>query len=476
MGTCEWDDAASWLLSTSGGGGGGVQQRTPPPRDTLTDDQRERIRLRREEALARRRRTEGGAGAPAPSTAPGAGFACAATTETASPLAARVPRAPSPPSPVRSLHDDAFDPPAHAAPPPAAVAPENLERKRAFAAALAAAMAQTPGDGDGDDTIPAGGATRPDWLVSPTDAAGAPRPVKAYSPTLATAGLDAFDPASLRVTPDQLEKLPKFTAQFWRLKASLMDCVIVCRHGSFYNMFDVDSDVGVGIGEFLLTRVRAIRLTSACVFTGLRISGKPARFMQKVGWHKDHFDAWAAKLLGQGYAVARVEETSRREGGVPGKDKDGGAGKGTKGGSGSIIEREVSEIYTPALDRGLTREEGARYLLALAELPIEDGGGGAEGGAVEIGVALVDPDVGEIVVGGFRDSPARDALATLLAVFEPREIVTSSTRAGEGSLSAPTLAALRRRSADLPEGCAFRFVERGGVKASSFLFSSGQSR
>jgi hypothetical protein len=131
--------------------------------------------------------------------------------------------------------------------------------------------------------------------------------------------------------------------------------------------------------------------------------------MQKVGCHKDHFDAWAAKLLGQGYAVARVEETSRREGGVPGKDKDGGkGGKGTnkgtntKGGSGSIIEREVSEIYTPALDRGLTREEGARYLLALAELPIEDGGGGAEGGAVEIGVALVDPDVGEIVVGGFR--------------------------------------------------------------------------
>ena len=136
----------------------------------------------------------------------------------------------------------------------------------------------------------------------------------------------------------------------------------------------------------------------------MRISGKPARFMQKVGCHKDHFDAWAAKLLGQGYAVARVEETSRREGGAPVKDKDGGAGKvtDTKGGSGSIIEREVSEIYTPALDRGLTREEGARYLLALAELPIEDDGGGAEGGAVEIGVALVDADVGEIVVGGFR--------------------------------------------------------------------------
>ena len=53
-------------------------------------------------------------------------------------------------------------------------------------------------------------------------------------------------------------------------------------------------------------------------------------------------------------------------------------------------------------------------------------------------------------------------------MFEPREIVTSRTRVGEGSLSAPTLAALRRRSADLPEGCAFRFVERGGAAAPSF--------
>ena len=150
--------------------------------------------------------------------------------------------------------------------------------------------------------------------------------IRDSSPTLASAGLDAFDPSSLAVGETQLEPFPKFTRQFWRLKASLMDCVVMCRHGSFYNMFDVDSEVGEGVG--------------------LRISGKPARFMQKVGCHKDHFDAWAARLLGQGYAVARVEETARREGG--GSKAEGAKGKG------GIIEREVSAIYTPALDRGLT--------------------------------------------------------------------------------------------------------------------------
>ena len=333
--------------------------------------------------------------------------------------------------------------------PPAAVTTAALERKRAFAAALAAALARAPGDDDGEDHIPAGGAARPEWLATPKDATGAPRPVDAYSPTLASAGLDAFDPSSLAVGETQLEPFPKFTRQFWRLKASLMDCVVMCRHGSFYNMFDVDSEVGAGVG--------------------LRISGKPARFMQKVGCHKDHFDAWAAKLLGQGYAVARVEETARREerrhscarrrkvfeGLNPGRTKPKADAKG------GIIEREVSAIYTPALDRGLTREDAARFLLALAEVPVRvDPLGGAHGGAVEIGVALVDADAGEIVVGGFVDSPARDALAALLAVFEPREVIASRTRTNKGSLTAPTLAALRRRAADLPDGCAFRFVER----------------
>ena len=462
MGACEWDDAASWLLSS---GGGGVSRRTSAPL-ALTDEQRERIRRKREEALARRGRNEtygGSSAAPPPGGDAGGERARVAKTliDTASPLENARPRErpPSPPSPARSLRDRSFAP---AAPPPAAATAGALERKRAFAAALAAALARAPGDDDGEDHIPAGGAARPEWLANPKDATGAPRPTDAYSPTLASAGLDAFEPSSLAVGETQLEPFPKFTRQFWRLKASLMDCVVMCRHGSFYNMFDVDSEVGAGVG--------------------LRISGKPARFMQKVGCHKDHFDAWAGKLLGQGYAVARVEETARREGGgtaggakgaegakgAKGSSKGAKGAEGAKGSKGGIIEREVSAIYTPALDRGLTREEAARFLLALAEVPVRVDEAGADEGAVEIGVALVDADAGEIVVGGFVDSPARDALATLLAVFEPREVIASRTRTNKGSLSARTLAALRRRAADLPDGCAFRFVERGTQLAPEF--------
>ena len=127
------------------------------------------------------------------------------------------------------------------------------------------------------------GAGRPAWLTHPTDAAGVRRPAgpfrlelfnavaaRAEGGASASSASSSFDPATLHVPPDALKNLPPLTRQFWGIKSRLMDCVVMYRHGSFYNMFDVDSEVGMGVG--------------------LRVSGKPAAFMQKVGCHD--FDAW----------------------------------------------------------------------------------------------------------------------------------------------------------------------------------------
>ena len=199
-----------------------------------------------------------------------------------------------------------------------------------------------------------------------------------------------------------------------------MDCAVMCRHGSFYNLFDVDSEIGLGVG--------------------LRLSGRPAAFMQKVGCHRDHFDAWAAKLLGQGHAVARVEETGDRADG--------------------ILRREVVEILTPALDRGLLRDDVARRLLALAEIQ------GPTPGDVVFGVAVVDAASGDVALGDFVDGPSRDALASFLAVVEPREVLVSRSRP-EGAVSRESLAAMRhharRDTTDDPDAIpvALRVIERG---------------
>ena len=161
--------------------------------------------------------------------------------------------------------------------------------RRCFAAALDGALAATAGGCGGGRTEDeyvwdeGGKSARPTWLTHPTDAAGKRRPAGAYRPELFNAAAAAaavggggvvftssgvgggasFDPATLRIPPDELKAMPQFTRQFWGIKSRLMDCVVMCRHGSFYNLFDVDSEVGMGVG--------------------LRISGKPAAFMQKVG-------------------------------------------------------------------------------------------------------------------------------------------------------------------------------------------------
>ena len=405
----------------------------------------------------------------------------------------------SPPSPVRRLIDEdprLLSPPRSrdscprtastsravhqpwAAPPSATPARPFRHKRRAFAAALDAALAAS-GDGDAgrdhrgrgvtfdDGAVLDDGAhscaargTRPSWLTRPTDAAGLRRPIGPHRSELRDAGsTGGFDPATLHIPQDALRAMTPFNRQFWGIKSRLMDCVVMCRHGSFYNMFDVDSQVGMGVG--------------------LRVSGKPAAFMQKVGCHHKDFDAWAAKMLGQGWSVARVEETGDRT-----SDEAGGGG----GGGGGIIRREVVEILTPALDRGLTRDPSATFLLALAEEkppPREtpEGSAGDETHAhaalpagfepdtseCVLGAALIDASTGEIMVGSFRDGPTRDALGSLLAATEPREVVVSRARPS-GALSAATLAALRghARCYAASGSCTLREIERGADPTPAF--------
>jgi DNA mismatch repair protein MSH6 len=256
---------------------------------------------------------------------------------------------------------------------------------------------------------------RPRWLLAPTDDAGRARPTEPRPPELRdVSATPRFDPSSLRVDAKDLATRSKFARQFWAIKSRLMDCVVMCRHGSFYNLFDVDADVGMSVG--------------------LRLSGKPAAFMQKVGCFHDAFDAWAGKILARGYAVARIEETSE-------KNADG------------IVRREIAEILTPALARGLVGAANAdrpEALLALAESSDAADAAAADASldaSVSLGVAVLDAEAGEVLLGSFADGPERDHLRAFLALVEPREVVFSRRRK-EGKLSPATLAALRRHARD----------------------------
>ena len=249
----------------------------------------------------------------------------------------------------------------------------------------------------------------PAFVRKPRDALGRPRPTSDVCDVyrLSDAASSArFDPSSLWTDENALRG--EFQKQFWSIKSGMMDCVVMIRHGSFYNMFDVDADAGTAVG--------------------LRLTGGNAGFMRKVGCRVESFDEWAARLLASGRTVARVEQME--EAAKPG----------------AVINRECCEILTPAIDRGLTLNEGSSFFLAIAE---------DESTPNRFGACAMDVQSGKAALGAL----SLEELLTVLVQYEPREVVISESL---GDDARRVLVAYSRASefANVP----LRVLERGGAE------------
>lgn len=194
----------------------------------------------------------------------------------------------------------------------------------------------------------------------------------------------SYDPITLHVPAEALRAMTAFCRQFWRLKSTRMDLVLFVQHGSFYNLFDVDCDVGLRVG--------------------LNLSGRRTPNMWKCGCNAGCFEHWSGRVLGLGLSVGRVEET--RE-----KGPDG------------ILRRELVEVLTPGTAEG--------RLLCASQC--------AEGDAH--GVCALDALAGRILVGEFRDDPEGTALSAACTAFSPSEVVLE-----RGVVRPGAVAALRQSS------------------------------
>ncbi|GLC58458.1 DNA mismatch repair protein msh6 [Pleodorina starrii] len=210
------------------------------------------------------------------------------------------------------------------------------------------------------------------------------------------------DPSTLLVPPSALQSMTSFCRQFWSVKCRAMDLVLFVRHGSFYNLFDLDADVGLRVG--------------------LNISGRRDANMWKVGCTRDAFPSWATKVLALGYSVGRVEEIRGGAGGDCGGRRAGGG----------LLVRRLVRIYTPgtAVDTYFQDDPSldSRAFVSLVEAP---------GG--RLGACVVDCSLGRWAVEQMDDTPGRTALATLLLRYKPSEVVTA-----RGSLSPATAAVITR--------------------------------
>jgi hypothetical protein len=127
-------------------------------------------------------------------------------------------------------------------------------------------------------------------------------------------GEPGYDPSTLHVPAAALRDMTEFNKQYWAIKSRAMDLVLFVRHGSFYNLFDSDADLGMRVG--------------------LNLSGSRAPNMWKCGCTAGAFATWAAKVLALGYSVGRVEEMTRSQ--AP------AVGAGRK-----LLERRLVKICTP---------------------------------------------------------------------------------------------------------------------------------
>lgn len=188
-----------------------------------------------------------------------------------------------------------------------------------------------------------------------------------------------YDPNTLLIPPEAWESLKEFDRQFWRIKCQRMDLVLFVRCGSFYNLFDIDADVGARVG------------LNAC--------GKPKPNMWKVGCTATSFTSWANKILALGYAIGRVEETNNEDPKI------------------RLLDRTLVAVYTPGIATEDVCFTPSPTCEAKSVLCVAEKGGGL------IGMCKLDSYTGQISTTQLEDGPERRFLSTALACENPVEVI-----------------------------------------------------
>eukprot|EP00178_Gracilaria_changii_P027784 TRINITY_DN914_c0_g2_i1.p1 TRINITY_DN914_c0_g2~~TRINITY_DN914_c0_g2_i1.p1 ORF type:complete len:1273 (+),score=179.14 TRINITY_DN914_c0_g2_i1:355-4173(+) len=243
-----------------------------------------------------------------------------------------------------------------------------------------------------------------------------------------------YDKSTLYVPPSELKDsrgtksggLSPFQRQFWSIKKDNYDVLIFFKKGKFYELYDVDADVGHK--ELGLNYTKGGRVDMRC-----------------CGVPEQAFDKHTARLIDLGYKVGRVEQTETAIAAEKRKN-------GSTGNKSSICERSLVRILTRATvsDDGLLKDHRSRFVIAITE---------ARGGSTEshshsqvsertIGMCYVDVASGSITVNQLRDDARLCKTERIIAFLKPHEFIIDSSISGERLLSIVRWAT-RRNEADL---------------------------
>ncbi|XP_059696826.1 DNA mismatch repair protein Msh6 isoform X1 [Haemorhous mexicanus] len=213
-----------------------------------------------------------------------------------------------------------------------------------------------------------------------------------------------YDPCTLYVPEDYLNKCTPGVRRWWQLKSQNFDAVICYKVGKFYELYHMDAVTGVN--ELGLIFMKGTWAHS--------------------GFPEIAFGRFSDVLVQKGYKVARVEQTETPEMMEARCRSAGHSSRFDK-----VVRREICRIITKGTQTYSVMdcdpsENHSRFLLSVKEK--EDAAG-----MRLYGVCFVDTSMGKFHVGQFPDDRHCSRFRTLVAHYTPVQVLFE-----KGNLSVDT--------------------------------------
>ncbi|CRK89947.1 CLUMA_CG003676, isoform A [Clunio marinus] len=201
-----------------------------------------------------------------------------------------------------------------------------------------------------------------------------------------------YDPRTVYVPQDFIEKQTPAMAQWWTLKSGHFDCIFFFKVGKFYELYHHDAIVGVKE-------------------LGFTFMGKDNH--AHSGFPESAYEKMASILVERGYKVARVEQTEN-----PAMMEERCKREGTKGKFARVMKREVcqitdrgTQIFTSGQQK-MNISSDPHFMLTIAESKVSPT-------QSRYGICFIDTTIGDFTIGEFEDDQQCSRLLTLLSHYMP---------------------------------------------------------
>eukprot|EP00659_Diplonema_papillatum_P018012 gene18012-27737_t len=191
-----------------------------------------------------------------------------------------------------------------------------------------------------------------------------------------------YDPRKLFVPDASLAAMTNFERQYWEIKMTNWDTVLFFKKGKFYELYERDADIGHQ--DFDLKMVDSARSS-----------------MRMVGLPEQGFSMWAARFIGAGHKVGRVEQMQTRTQ----LDREGSKT--------AVVPRELCQVLTlgTLTELDMFMDHTPHYIVSMKEA------------SSSYGIVVADTSRGIFRFAYLPEDEHRSELVTLLHSTKPKEIL-----------------------------------------------------